>query len=151
MASQAAAQIHAYCPVIHACFYMKPAVICFSLLLTPWVSDPYLWPVCPDQNKEAKEHKHRHKNPQTYIGYAHKQHTWPNMILPGLALTTSCKEAAFTLSTTSLLEMLVMGSPNHSGPFATFLKAYAHTQVMLSRVSQIALAALGWQGGGEGG
>jgi len=47
--------------------------------------------------------------------------------LPGLALTTSCKEAAFTFSTTSLLDMLVMGSPNHSGPFATFLKAYAHT------------------------
>lgn len=51
------------------------------------------------------------------------------MILPGLALTTSCKEAAFTLSTTSLLEMLVMGSPNHKGPFATFLKAYAHTHI----------------------
>jgi len=83
-----------------------------------------------DRNKEAEEqaiHRKKTKTPQTHIGCAQKQHTWPYMILPGLALTTSCKEAAFTFSTTSLLDMLVMGSPNHSGPFATFLKAYAHT------------------------
>ena len=53
------------------------------------------------------------------------------MIFPGLALTTSCKEAAFTFSTTWLLEMLVMGRPNHSGPFATFLNACKGSSCLL--------------------
>ena len=50
------------------------------------------------------------------------------MILPGLAFTTSSREAAFTFSTTSLLEMLVMGKPKYRGPLATCLNACAHTQ-----------------------
>lgn len=58
------------------------------------------------------------------------------MILPGLAFTTSSSDAAFTFNTTSLLDILVIGSPNHSGPFATFLKAYNgqthHLQVLSS-------------------
>ena len=58
------------------------------------------------------------------------------MILPGLAFTTSSNDAAFTFNTTSLLDMLVIGSPNQSGPFATFLKAYSsqthHSKVLSS-------------------